>query len=216
LGKETGRLMSRPENQIIVIFGGRGDLAIRKIVPALYALDKQGLMPEKYAILATGRSKLDNDKYRAEVISAISGGKDGTGKDSAVRFAGSFHYVSVDPALPGDFSLLSETMQRLRNEHGISSNTLYYLSLPPEIYDDISGNLAQGGLNRQDDGWKRLIIEKPFGYDYKSAVELNRILLSSWEESQLYRIDHYLGKETVQNILVTRFSNGIFEPLMEP
>ena len=205
--------MGKPENQIIVIFGGRGDLAMRKIVPALYALGKQGLMPERYAVLATGRSKLDNDRYREEVIRAISGNGMKAAEESAVRFAGAFHYVSIDPSSPGDFSLLSETLAHLRKDCGISSNTLYYLSLPPEIYDDISGNLAKSGLNQQDDGWKRMIIEKPFGYDYESALELNRILLAHWQESQLYRIDHYLGKETVQNILVTRFSNGIFEPL---
>jgi glucose-6-phosphate 1-dehydrogenase len=205
--------MSRPDNQIIVIFGGRGDLAMRKIVPALYALEKQGLMPERYAIVATGRSKLEDARYRSEVIDALGDESGGKGQDAVVHFADSFHYISVDPSVPGDFSLLSEALASLRKEYGILSNTLYYLSLPPEIYDDISGNLALAGLNVQDDGWKRMIIEKPFGYDFKSAVELNRILLASWEESQLYRIDHYLGKETVQNILVTRFSNGIFEPL---
>ncbi len=205
--------MSRPENQIIVIFGGRGDLAMRKIVPALYALHTQGLMPERYAIVSTGRSKLEDEKYRSEVIGALGDDSGGEGQESAKRFAGSFHYMSVDPSIPEDFNILSETLVRLRKEYGISSNTLYYLSLPPEIYADISRNLALGGLNVKDDGWKRMIIEKPFGYDYESAVELNRILLDNWEESQLYRIDHYLGKETVQNILVTRFSNGIFEPL---
>ena len=135
--------MGKPENQIIVIFGGRGDLAMRKIVPALYALGKQGLMPERYAVLATGRSKLDNDKYREEVIRAISGNGMKAAEESAVRFAGAFHYVSIDPSSPGDFSLLSETLAHLRKDCGISSNTLYYLSLPPEIYDDISGNLAK-------------------------------------------------------------------------
>ena len=96
---------------------------------------------------------------------------------------------------------------------GIGGNTLFYLSVPPELYTDISDNLALQGLNNESDGWKRMIIEKPFGHDYASATALNSRLLEKWNESQIYRIDHYLGKETVQNILVTRFSNGIFEPL---
>jgi glucose-6-phosphate 1-dehydrogenase len=205
--------MGKPENQIIVIFGGRGDLAMRKIVPALYALDSQGLMPDRYVILGTGRSRLANEEYRSEVLRAVSGGGKSSAGKSAVSFASAFHYMAVDPSVPEDFGLLSEILVRLRNENGIAPNTLFYLSLPPDIYDDISGNLALKRLNLQDDGWKRMIIEKPFGYDFSSAVELNRMLLADWNESQLYRIDHYLGKETVQNILVTRFSNGIFEPL---
>jgi len=137
----------------------------------------RGLMPERYAIVSTGRSKLEDEKYRSEVIGALGDDSGGEGQESAKRFAGSFHYISVDPSIPEDFNILSETLVRLRKEYGISSNTLYYLSLPPEIYADISRNLALGGLNVKDDGWKRMIIEKPFGYDYESAVELNRILL---------------------------------------
>lgn len=203
----------RSENQIIVIFGGRGDLAMRKIVPALYELFMQGLMPEKFAVLATGRSRVDNKVYRNEVRSVlpVKVGDEGIGAGDA--FARNFYYTTLDPSVAGDYRELAEFLNRLRSEMNIPGNTLFYLSVPPEAYDDISPGLAGQGLNSEADGWKRLIIEKPFGYDYASAVHLNGLLLEHWKESQLYRIDHYLGKETVQNILVTRFSNGIFEPL---
>ena len=205
--------MNRAENQIIVIFGGRGDLAMRKIVPALYELFIQGLMPERFAVVATGRSKVDDEVYRNEVSSALTGkaGKEGgKGDDDFIR---AFFYTTLDPLVPGDYLELAGLLNRLRSEMKIQGNTLFYLSVPPEIYDEISPGLAGQGLNSEADGWKRLIIEKPFGYDYASAMHLNRLLLEHWKESQLFRIDHYLGKETVQNILVTRFSNGIFEPL---
>lgn len=205
--------MIKPDNQIIVIFGGRGDLAMRKIVPALYALCSQGLMPERYAVLATGRSPLSDESYRSEVLNAIGADNAEAEAEKVRKFTSSFFYAAVDPALNADYTVLTGTLERLRRELGIAANTLFYLSLPPELYDDISRNLAAVGLNNESDGWKRMIIEKPFGYDFESAVNLNRILLDHWKENQLYRIDHYLGKETVQNILVTRFSNGIFEPL---
>jgi len=205
--------MIKPDNQIIVIFGGRGDLAMRKIIPALYALHKQGLMPERYAVLATGRSKLSDEAYRSEVISSTGvEGAEGEA-ESMLQFTASFHYATLDPSVPEDYTALTGALERLRRDSDIPANVLYYLSLPPELYDDITSNLAHSGLNSESDGWKRMIIEKPFGYDYESAINLNRILLGHWTENQLYRIDHYLGKETVQNILVTRFSNGIFEPL---
>lgn len=205
--------MKNPDNQIIVIFGGRGDLAVRKIIPALYALFSQGLMPEKFAVTGTGRSILTDDEYRQEVLGAVSGGTDGSVNEDKDRFAAAFNYVAVDPSAPEDYTALSESLITTRNLHGIGGNILFYLSVPPALYDDITHNLAIRGLNIEQDGWKRVIIEKPFGYDYESAVSLNRMILEHWDENQLYRIDHYLGKETVQNILVTRFSNGIFEPL---
>jgi len=205
--------MNKPDNQIIVIFGGRGDLAMRKIIPALYALHLQGLMPERYAVLATGRSQLGDEAYRSEVVKATGVQKTEYNSEGLRQFTSSFHYTALDPSVSDDYRMLTVALDRLRRDSDIPANTLFYLSLPPELYDDITGNLANCGLNSESDGWKRMIIEKPFGYDYESAVKLNRILLGHWNENQLYRIDHYLGKETVQNILVTRFSNGIFEPL---
>jgi glucose-6-phosphate 1-dehydrogenase len=205
--------MKKPDNQIIVIFGGRGDLAIRKIIPALHALYIQGIMPERYAILATGRSKITDDTYRNEVKKAVAEAHAGRMNQDDNGFIDSFSYISMDPSIAGDYNFLAERIGETRDKAGTGGNTLYYLSVPPELYKDIPRYLAHQGLNNEGDGWKRIIIEKPFGYDYTSAVSLNSALLEYWNESQLYRIDHYLGKETVQNILVTRFSNGIFEPL---
>jgi glucose-6-phosphate 1-dehydrogenase len=112
-----------------------------------------------------------------------------------------------------DYFNLKERLNQLQEEKGIPGNTVFYLSTPPKLYGEVPVHLAKVGLNLEDNGWKRLIIEKPFGYDLESALKLKDILLKNWNENQLYRIDHYLGKETVQNLLVTRFSNGIFEPL---
>mgnify|MGYP002399049736 CR=1 FL=1 len=205
--------MTRPENHILVIFGGRGDLSMRKIMPALYALYIQGLLPERFAIIGTGRNQFDESAYRTEAGEALV--KFSTEKDigKAGIFLERLFYVDVQPADVDSYKGLNEKLLSVRNKLDINGNTLFYLSVPPDFYGIIPENLALQKLNNEKEGWKRLIIEKPFGFDYDSAVELNRMLQDDWNESQIYRIDHYLGKETVQNILVTRFSNGIFEPL---
>jgi glucose-6-phosphate 1-dehydrogenase len=205
--------MNKPDNQIIVIFGGKGDLAMRKIIPALYELFLQELLPEKYAIVAAGRNKMTDDAYRNEIQNAVDNVKGDTDQGNMRDFLSAFRYINLDPVDAISYSLLPSVLDMIRSETGIRGNTLFYLSVPPELYTVIPRNLSQHGLNNEGDGWKRMIIEKPFGYDLDSAAKLNRALLDEWEESQIFRIDHYLGKETVQNILVTRFSNGIFEPL---
>ena len=205
--------MNKPENQIFVIFGGRGDLAMRKIIPALYSLFVQDLLPEQYAVLATGRRKITDDAYRDEVRAAIDSFSEEKEKSRIKDFADTFRYIDLDPSVNESFTRLSSALANARSLPGMSGNTLFYLSVPPELCTIISDHLALNGLNSESDGWKRMIIEKPYGHDYESAIVLNRKLLEKWSEEQLYRIDHYLGKESVQNILVTRFSNGIFEPL---
>jgi glucose-6-phosphate 1-dehydrogenase len=205
--------MNRPDNQVIVIFGGRGDLAMRKIIPALYALRSQGLMPERFAVLATGRTSISDDVYRKELEKSLISFSNGLDKNLVSEFTGAFRYLAMNPAVSEDYNRLSDAIGAMRNAQNIGGNTLYYLAVPPELYEKIPRFLAFHGLNNQGDGWKRMIIEKPFGRDFNSAKNLNNLLLGDWTEDQLYRIDHYLGKETVQNILVTRFSNGIFEPL---
>jgi glucose-6-phosphate 1-dehydrogenase len=205
--------MIGPENQIIVIFGGRGDLAMRKIVPALYALYTQNLLPERFAVIGTGRSMISDTAYRDEIGDAVMSHSGDMDRSRISRFAEAFNYLPVDPAVVDSYLCLRSTLASLREKIGSGGNTLYYLSVPPELYEVIPRHLASHHYNDQSDGWKRLIIEKPFGMDYDSAAKLNAALLESWDENQIYRIDHYLGKETVQNILVTRFSNGIFEPL---
>lgn len=201
------------DNQIIVIFGARGDLALRKIVPALFAMHCQGLMPEGYAVLGTGRNKISDEAYREEIRHALQELKCGSELKNVSAFAAKFFYFALDPSVAGDYNSLPDTLEMIRQGTKSRGNTLFYLSVPPELYMMIPRYLALQGLNNEGDGWKRMIIEKPFGYNYASAVSLDRVLQEHWSESQIYRIDHYLGKETVQNILVMRFSNGIFEPL---
>jgi len=205
--------MKKPENHIFVIFGGRGDLAKRKIVPALYSLFVQDLLPERYAVLATGRSKVTDVAYQDEVKAAVDSFSEEKDKSRIKDFADTFRYIDLDPSINEAFSRLPTALASIRSLLGISGNTLFYFSVPPDLYTKISDDLALNGLNNESDGWKRMIIEKPYGHDFESATALNSKLLENWGENQIYRIDHYLGKETVQNILVTRFSNGIFEPL---
>ncbi len=205
--------MKKPEDHIIVIFGARGDLALRKIMPALYALFVQDLLPDRFAIIGTGRNQYEDEEYRSDVSAALLKHSSDKEKEGTGIFLNRIFYLAIDPSDTGAYSLLSRKLEKLRKESEIPGNTLFYLSVPPDLYDIIPTNLALHRLNVESDGWKRVIVEKPFGNDYDSAVELNEKLQSFWKENQIYRIDHYLGKETVQNILVTRFSNGIFEPL---
>ncbi len=207
--------MSKPENQILVIFGASGDLTKRKLIPALYALEIQSLLPEKFAIIGASRTEMSDDDFRKEMdegLQTFSNEKDKS-RDKVDAFLKKIFYQPVDANNPASFKNLAVKLSGLQNTLGISGNSIYYLSTPPSLYGVIPQNLAINKLNSQADGWKRVIIEKPFGYNLQSAVELNSSLKKDWLEEQVYRIDHYLGKETVQNVLVTRFTNGIFEPL---
>ncbi len=203
------------ENQILVIFGASGDLTKRKLLPALYELFEQKMLPEKFAILGVSRTKYTDYQFRDKMHSSIIDyGKHGIDEVSRIKkFVQNVYYQPIDTNSPEAYAEVKNRLKTLTDELGIKSNFIYYLSTPPSLYGTIPQYLAEHGLNKQNDGWKRLIVEKPFGYDLESALELNKTLLSDWEEDQIYRIDHYLGKETVQNLLVTRFSNGIFEPL---
>lgn len=205
--------MSIPDNLILVIFGASGDLTKRKLMPALYALEIQNLLPERFAIIGVSRTEIPDEKFRdnmKEVLLADPGEND---KSKIPSFLDKIYYQHLDAENESSFKKLSEKLAQLQKTLNISGNILFYLSTPPSLYGVIPHNLARNGLNLQYDGWKRVIIEKPFGYDLQSAMELNASLEKDWKEDQLYRIDHYLGKETVQNVLVTRFTNGIFEPL---
>ncbi|MDD4645815.1 MAG: glucose-6-phosphate dehydrogenase [Bacteroidales bacterium] len=205
--------MNRPENQILVIFGASGDLTKRKLIPALYSLEVLGLLPEKFAIIGVSRSGMNDEIFREIIKDGLlkfSEEKDKSGIDA---FLQKVSFLSINAEDPATYPQLSHKLSELRQSLDIPGNTIYYLSTPPNLYGVIPRNLAQNLMNNPDDGWKRVIIEKPFGYDLQSAIDLNTSLLGSWQEDQIYRIDHYLGKETVQNVLVTRFTNGIFEPL---
>ena len=208
--------MRKPENHILVIFGASGDLTYRKLIPAVYDLYKQKLIPEKFAVLGVSRTKFSDDKFREKMkdgIKKYSNFKEDEGK-LIDDFLKTLSYFAIDTQKLEDFKKLKSHLENLDGELETNGNTIFYLSTPPNLYGVIPTLLGKVGLNNSTNGsWKKLIVEKPFGYDLKSAVDLNKKLLSFFKEEQIYRIDHYLGKETVQNVLVTRFSNGIFEPL---
>lgn len=198
---------------IYVIFGASGDLTKRKLIPALYSLYVLDLLPDKFAIMGASRSDYSDASFREVMIKAIYEFKEIEETKHIDRFIEKIFYTPVRFDETASYQKLKQRIEGIRNDFGISGNTIFYLSTPPALYGIIPGQLAAAGLNKEDDGWKRLIIEKPFGYDLESALLLRDTLLEQWDEEQLFRIDHYLGKETVQNLLVTRFSNGIFEPL---
>ncbi|MDA3861801.1 MAG: glucose-6-phosphate dehydrogenase [Melioribacteraceae bacterium] len=205
--------MQKPENQIIVIFGASGDLTKRKLVPSLYDLFNQKLLPEKFSIVGASRSELSDDDFRKLMKKGILEFTQSENTEGIDEFLQSVFYQSVNAKSPYSFSALKNRLSTITTELNINENIIFYLSTPPSLYSIIPENLAKAKLNKEKNGWKRIIIEKPFGYDLQSAKKLNASLKENWNENQIYRIDHYLGKETVQNVLVTRFSNGIFEPL---
>ena len=207
--------MKKPKNLILVIFGASGDLTKRKLIPALFHLYKQGLMPDKFAILGVSRSKLTDDSFKQKMNDALFeyAGVVNEDKQIVEQFVKNLFYCSLNTSSVEEYAKLKLRLDELNGIYDTGGNFIYYLSTPPSLYGVIPTNLAENNLNTKSPGWKRLIIEKPFGYDLTSARELNSELLKNWEEDQIFRIDHYLGKETVQNLLVTRFSNGIFEPL---
>lgn len=202
------------QNQILVIFGASGDLTVRKLIPAVYNLFLKNYLPKGYAILGVGRSNFSDETFRKKVVfeNEFLLAKVGKKKDTLNKFADLIFYKSINTSNSNDYHSLKAKISVINGKHK-TKNIIFYLSVPPSLYQIIPENLAGIGLNNEKDGWKRLIIEKPFGYDLESARSLNNQLLDNFNENQLYRIDHYLGKETVQNLLVTRFSNSIFEPL---
>jgi glucose-6-phosphate 1-dehydrogenase len=204
--------MKNINDQIFVIFGASGDLTKRKLIPALFSLYKLNLLSENFAIIGTARSELNDNDFRESMHAAIK--EYGEIDESPVEyFLKILFYISTDTNDDTSFDKLNSKLKNVRGQLSIKGNTIFYLSTPPTLYSAIPKLLAANGLNNESDGWKRLIIEKPFGYDLESAKGLHEKLMQDWNEDQIYRIDHYLGKETVQNVLVTRFSNGIFEPL---
>lgn len=205
--------MNNNENHIYVIFGASGDLTKRKLVPAIYSLFVQNLLPEKFLLLGVSRTEFSDEVFRSNMKSSIKEFKEIDDDTQIDEFIKKIFYSSISFDETASYQKLKERIVELRSKNKISGNTIFYLSTPPSLYGIIPQHLASVGLNKQDDGWKRLIIEKPFGYDLQSALKLKDELLKDWAEEQIFRIDHYLGKETVQNLLVTRFSNGIYEPL---
>jgi len=201
----------------VILFGASGDLAKRKVLPAMYDLAQHSALGERYAIVGFARTPMTNESFRsmagdaAKTISEV-GPIDPAKWD---EFAKNLHYAHGDYGDQNSYAELAKILQTLDVEKDLGGNRLFYLSTPPEVYPQIVEQLGQAGLARptNPNSWVRIIIEKPFGRDLASAKELNKIVLNVFQEKQVYRIDHYLGKDTVQNLLVLRFGNGIFEPL---
>jgi glucose-6-phosphate 1-dehydrogenase len=205
-------MKNKTVGNVIIIFGASGDLSKRKLIPAIYSLYKQNLLAKNQLILGVSRTEYSDEAYQEKMVEALVA--ENPADESDVRsFCQLLRYQSIDTSSSADYKIIKERLDSLCSELKIPHNFLFYLSTPPSLYYTIPKNLAKNGLNKEFDGYKRLVIEKPFGSDLESAKELNSHLLNYYHESQLYRIDHYLGKETVQNLLVFRFANLIFEPL---
>lgn len=196
---------------VMIIFGASGDLTKRKLMPALYSLYKGRRLPQECAVLGVGRTDYDDDDYRNYILSELRQFVKAEELDETLmkEFVSHLSYLSVDPALQESYPLLREKLIIL-NSGKLSNNLLFYLATPPSLYGVIPLHLKSVNLNK---GAARIIVEKPFGTDLQSALELNKIYASVFHEHQIYRIDHFLGKETAQNLLAFRFANGIFEPL---
>ncbi len=210
-------IMEKPENCVIVIFGASGDLTKRKLMPSLFDLFRKNLMPKRFAILGIGRSDYDDQSFREKVtINVKIFSKNKPMNQKSLRdFLKNIFYEEMDPNNAEDYEKLKKRLSDLDEVAQANRNFIYYMAAPPNIYELVTTNLGAQELNKQGggEGWKRIVFEKPFGFDLESAKTLNAHIHNFFDEEQVYRIDHYLGKETVQNILVFRFANGIFEPL---
>ncbi|MDC6365045.1 MULTISPECIES: glucose-6-phosphate dehydrogenase [Flavobacteriaceae] len=208
--------MKKTDNQILVIFGASGDLTARKLIPALFNLYLAKHLPENFVVLGASRSDLTDEEFRNRVVHNSPYLKEKIAKldkKELKAFSDRLYYEDLGGSYDTEYKNLRKRVEALKDAHDTSGNIIYYLSTPPTLYETVAQRLAEAEMNTQNHGWKRLIVEKPFGYSLETAKKLNKGLQQYFDESQIYRIDHYLGKETVQNLLVTRFANSIFEPL---
>ncbi len=200
---------------LVVIFGASGDLTKRLLMPALLNLASDRLLPERLAVVGFGRAELTHEQFRERMTTDVERFATRTpfAAETWRDLASRLYFAVGDYDDPVAYQKLAALLARLDTQHGTEGNILVYMATPPSVFGQISRNVHQSGLMKRETGWTRLIVEKPFGHDLASAVELNQAMRAYWSEDQLFRIDHYLGKETVQNILAFRFSNGIYEPL---
>jgi len=204
----------RPPATILFIFGGSGDLNFRKLSPALYNLFIDQWMPEKFSIIGIGRTPYTDEEYRVRLLDGIKqfSRRKEISDDQWKSFSKYVFYLNMDAEKDAKYTGISELIKKKEAEYGEHPNVIFYMAVAPQLVPDISRKLGQGDICRDKD-YTRIVIEKPFGHDLASAHELNELLMSMFDEKQIYRIDHYLGKETVQNILALRFANALFEPL---
>ena len=216
----ASNLLQRPdEANTFIIFGASGDLTRRKLIPALYNLACANLLPHDFAVIGFAVTPMDDDSFRASLREAIQESKEASAFNAQVwdTFAKNLHYITADFLSPEGYKTLSDCLQEFELKDGGRGNRLFYLATPPSFYADIVERLGSHKLvvnsSRVKDVWTRVIIEKPFGRDLPSALDLNVSIHKTLQEDQIYRIDHYLGKETVQNIMAFRFANAIIEPI---
>jgi glucose-6-phosphate 1-dehydrogenase len=215
--REGLRLERTPPPCVLVIFGASGDLTKRKLVPAVYALFAGGMLPPGFTVIGAARTEMSDEQFRAAMREGVEKyGRVRFNDDVWGAFAEGLRYACVDLEADGGLDELKRVLAEVDRERGTGGNRVFYLSIPPSAIPAVVQRLGAEGLSQvpdSDGGFCRVIVEKPFGRDLESARQLNTQLHESFTEAQIYRIDHYLGKETVQNLLVFRFANGIFEPL---
>jgi glucose-6-phosphate 1-dehydrogenase len=205
---------NRADPCIFVIFGASGDLTRSKLLPAIYNLAETGGLPDEFAILGVARPPIGEADYRKEMREHVRQAEgEPLEPEKWKPIEDRLYYISGEFNDPALFDHLEKTLAELRGRHHIPPNYLFYLAVPPDLFGRVVDRLTAAGLADQREGWRRIIVEKPFGYDLESSRALNAELRKGLQESQIYRIDHYLGKETVQNIMAFRFANGIFEPI---
>ncbi|WP_137789552.1 glucose-6-phosphate dehydrogenase [Bacillus sp. E(2018)] len=199
-------------NASIVLFGATGDLAHRKLFPALYQLYQKGHMKENFSVVGVSRKEFSHEEFQAEVASAIHEHAQGADRQIVEKFASHFYYLKMDVTSEASYHELEELLNVLDRDYQTNGNRLYYLAMAPKFFGTIPTFLKSEGITNTE-GWQRIVIEKPFGNDLPSATKLNEEIQQSFNENDIYRIDHYLGKEMVQNIQVIRFGNAIFESI---
>jgi len=216
--REGMRIRRTPEPCAMVIFGASGDLTARMLMPALYHLARERMLPPGFSVLGCSRSKYTDEEFRGKVRAGLKEHAKISNQDSPVldSFLSNLYYQQVESHGAQAYGELAARLSKLDRECGTAGNRVYYVATPPSSFPVIAQELGKAGLARPENAeqkWARIVIEKPFGHDLPSARELNRVVTGVFGEQNVYRIDHYLGKETVQNLLVFRFANGIFEPI---
>jgi glucose-6-phosphate 1-dehydrogenase len=206
-----------PPPNAMVVFGGSGDLAHRKIVPALYNLELNRLLPQHFAVVGVARSAFSDEEYRADMRKAVEEFSRTRPIEHQVweSFASRLYYVTGSTDDPATYGKVGDLLERFEREHGTDGNRLFYMSLIPRLFPGAIQGIGKSGIGGRgyDRGWSRVVVEKPFGHDLASARELQALVTEVFPERDVFRIDHYLGKESVQNIIALRFANGIFEPV---
>jgi glucose-6-phosphate 1-dehydrogenase len=215
--KVSDRARSSAPPNAMVVFGGSGDLAHRKIVPALYNLELNRLLPQHFAMIGVSRSPFTHDEYRADMRKAVEEFSRTRPVQPQVwdSFASRMYYVTGSTDDPATYGKVGDLLEQVEHEHGTDGNRLFYMSLIPNLFPGAIEGIGKSGIGGRgyDRAWSRVVVEKPFGHDLNSARELQALVIKVFPERDVFRIDHYLGKESVQNIIALRFANGIFEPV---